>query len=111
MDKLYGDAAEAVFARMENLDPTLNRLIQSFAYDEVWELPPLSMREKSLITVAALAAQNRPEQLRMHMRGFLNCAGSISELRAVLVHLALYCGFPAALAGFAVLADIEAERE
>jgi 4-carboxymuconolactone decarboxylase len=106
MQTLYGESAEVVYQRLQSLDATLNSLIQTFAYDQVWQLPPLSIREKSLITVAALVALGKPEQLRMHMIAFLNCGGSITELRAILVHLALYCGFPASLAAFAELGKI-----
>lgn len=106
MKAMYGDAAESIFARLQGLDPKLNQFIQEFVYDVLWRSPPLELREKALITVAALVAQSRPEQLRIHMTAFLNCGGTIQELRAVLIHLAAYCGFPAALAAFAVVDEL-----
>ena len=105
MAELYGDAAEAVYKRLAGLDPKVNEFIQRFVYDEIWRLQPLKMREKTLITVAALVAQSRPEQLRIHMTAFLACGGTIEELRAVIAHLAVYCGFPAALAALGEMND------
>jgi 4-carboxymuconolactone decarboxylase len=110
MDTLYGQSADAVYQRMLNLDPKLTEFIQVFAYDQVWQLPPLTLREKSLLTVSALVALGKPEQLRWHMSAFLNCGGTVTELRAAVVHLALYCGFPAALAAFATLEQVLAEK-
>jgi alkylhydroperoxidase/carboxymuconolactone decarboxylase family protein YurZ len=77
-------------------------MIQRFVFDEVWRLPPLTVRDKALATVASLIAQSRPDQLRVHMKGFLSCGGTPDELRALILHLAVYCGFPAALAAFEV---------
>ena len=110
MKALYGESADAVYKRLLTLDPTLNELIQSFAYDQVWQLPPLSLKEKSLITVAALIALGKPEQMRIHMSAFLHCGGTLPELRAVIVHLAVYCGFPASLAAFASLEELLADK-
>lgn len=110
MDKLYGESSDIVYDRLSQLDPKLNELIQTFAYDQVWQLPPLGLKEKSMITVSALIALGKPEQLRLHMSGFLRCGGSEAELRALIVHLAVYCGFPASLAAFAVLEELFAEK-
>lgn len=106
LQAMYGASTEAVFNRLEELDPKLNEFIQTFAYDQVWTLPPLSLREKSMITVASLVALGKPEQLQTHFLGFLNLGGSVEELRAMLIHLAVYCGFPASLASFAVLKEL-----
>ena len=106
MDVMYGEAADSIYDRLEALDSTLNRMIQEVVYDGVWRSPPLTLRDKTLVTVSALVAQSRPEQLRIHMTAFLACGGTVQELRAMLVHLAIYCGFPAALAAFAVVKEL-----
>ena len=106
MHTLYGESADTVYKRLSSLDSKLNELIQTFAYDQVWQLPPLSLKEKSLVTVTALIALGKPEQMRLHMSAFLNCGGTVAELRAVIVHLAVYCGFPTSLAAFAVLEEL-----
>jgi 4-carboxymuconolactone decarboxylase len=107
MQRLYGQGAKAVYDKLQALDPKINEMIQGYVYDEVWNFPPLSLKEKSLITVAALVAQSRPDQLRIHMNGYLACGGTMEELRGAIQHLAIYCGFPAALSAFAILGELE----
>jgi 4-carboxymuconolactone decarboxylase len=111
MDRLYGKEAGPVYDKLQKLDPQINSMIQEFVYDEVWNYPPLSLKEKSLVTVAALVAQSRPDQLRIHMNGFLSCGGTREELRGAIQHLAVYCGFPAALSAFAILNELEQANE
>jgi 4-carboxymuconolactone decarboxylase len=107
LDKLFGEErASALFENLESLDPKLNEFIQTHIYDDVWEFPPLSLREKSMITIAALLAVGNAERLGNHIIGFLNCGGNPEDLRAVFRHLAFYCGFPAALSALKVLKDI-----
>lgn len=115
MTALYGASyAERAVQRLEDLDPEFNRIGQEVAYDFFWSRKGLGIRDKSLITVAALVAMGKEEQTRAHMRGFLHVGGTAAELRNALIHLALYCGFPAAMNGFvalkAVLKEIKSEK-
>lgn len=111
MDKLYGKQySQKVFNRLEELDPELNVLIQSVAYDTFWGRKGLSVRDKSLITIAALIAMGKEEQTRIHMNGFLNAGGTQDEVRSALLHLAVYCGFPAIMNGFAAFNDVKKQR-
>ena len=71
MDILYGKKySKNVYERLEELDPELNRIIQEIPYDYFWAREGLSIRDKSLITVAALVAMGKEEQTRIHMNGF-----------------------------------------
>ena len=107
MDNLYGKKyAKYVFLRLEKLDPDFNSLTQSIAYDTIWAREGLKIREKSLITIAALIAMGKEEQTKIHMRGFLRSGGTEKELRNVLIHLSVYCGFPAAMNGLDALKDV-----
>src|ERR1017187_5679012 len=97
MEQLYGaEYSKEVYNRLEELDPELNDLIQEMPYDKFWARPGLSIRDKSLVTVAALVAMGKEEQARIHMRGFLNAEGTVEELRGAILHMAIYCGFPTA---------------
>jgi 4-carboxymuconolactone decarboxylase len=111
MKDLYGEKySKEVFERLDYLDRELNNLIQEVPYGMFWSRPGLSLRDKSLVTIAALIAQGRDEQTKIHMRGFLKSGGTMNELRNALIHLAVYCGFPAALNGFAALRSIPDPR-
>jgi 4-carboxymuconolactone decarboxylase len=111
MNALYGaEYADRVFNRLEELDPELNSVIQDIAYDQLWSREGLSIRDKSLVTVAALIAMGREEQTKIHITGFLNSGGKVDDLRNALLHLATYCGFPAVMNGFAALKEVTSQQ-
>lgn len=104
--ELYGDEyASELEQYLIDLNPDLNEMVQRLAYDGLWGRTGLSRRDKSLITVASLVAQYRPEQLSLHIRGFLASGGSLDELSATFLHLIGYCGFPPVLTAFRVLKE------
>ena len=76
------------------------------AWGEVWTRPGLDLRTRSSITVAMLVALNRPEELRIHLRGALRNGVTVEELKEILLHSAVYCGVPAANDAFRVAREI-----
>jgi 4-carboxymuconolactone decarboxylase len=75
-------------------------------FDEVWERPGLSKRDRSLITVAALTAMGKLEQLQFHL-GFARQNGvTDDELKEALLHLAFYSGWPNGMGATTVLKNI-----
>jgi 4-carboxymuconolactone decarboxylase len=80
------------------------------AWGEVWARPGLDLRTRSCITVAMLIALNRPEELRIHVRGALRNGVTVDELKEILLQSAVYCGVPAANDAFRVArAIVESE--
>ncbi len=80
-----------------DFDPKLAELTDNVLFGDVWERPGLSKRDRSLITVAALIALNRPEQLRSHIRLARENGVTKDELAEVITHLAFYAGWPNAI--------------
>lgn len=80
MSQLYGAAADQVNQRCYDLDPVFGEFVQRVVYDQLWALPPLSLREKSLVTIISLALLGKEEQLEIHIKGFLKSAGTVDEL-------------------------------
>lgn len=112
MQRLYGEAyAKDVFERLQFLDREFNELVQEVAYERFWSRPGLTVRDKSLVTIAALIASGKEEQTKIHMRGFLKSGGTYNELRSAIIHLTVYCGFPAAMTAFAALRSIPDPRK
>lgn len=75
-------------------------------FDEVWERPGLSKRDRSLITVAALTAMGKTDQLQFHL-GFARQNGVTDhELKEALLHLAFYSGWPNGMGATTVLKNI-----
>lgn len=85
--------------------PKLAELTEQVLFDDVWERPQLSKRDRSLITVAALVALYRPEQLPFHLRRARENGVTSAELAELVTHLAFYAGWPAAASACMLLAE------
>jgi 4-carboxymuconolactone decarboxylase len=77
--------------------PKLVELTETVLYGDVWERPGLSKRDRSLITVAALTALGRSDQLPLHLERALGNGVTREELGELITHLAFYAGWPAAM--------------
>jgi len=77
-------------------------LITRYAWGEIWTRPGLDRRMRSAITITALVAQGRDEELAMHIRAALRNGLDADELKEILLQTAIYCGVPAANSAFAV---------
>ena len=76
--------------------------ITRYAWGDVWDRPGLTRPQRSMITLAVLAALGRHEELAMHVRGALRNGVTPEEIREVLLHTAVYAGVPAANSAFAI---------
>jgi len=79
------------------LVPQLGKLRDDVLFGDVWEQPELSKRDRSLVTVAVLAALYRMEELKGHMQRALDNGVTQDELRGMITHLAFYAGWPTAV--------------
>ncbi len=77
-------------------------LITRYAWGEIWARPGLDRRTRSCITLTALVALGRHEELALHVRAARRNGLAVDEIKEVLLHLAIYCGVPAAKAAFAI---------
>ena len=108
--------AEYVANAFKNADAftsPFQELATEFAWGMVWPRPGLSLRDRSLVTLAQCIALNRPNEIRIHLRGAVRNGITRTELRELCLHSFLYCGGPASLDAFhtmkAALPEIEAE--
>lgn len=83
--------------KVRTVAPKLIDLTEKVLFGDVWERPGLSKRDRSLITVAALIALYRPEQLRGHLERALVNGLSKDEIIEAITHLAFYSGWPTAM--------------
>lgn len=86
--------------------PKLAELTDNVLYGDVWERPELSKHDRSLVTVAALIALNRPEQLRSHLIRARENGVTQEELVETITHLAFYCGWPNAVNAINVAKEV-----
>ena len=89
--------------------PKLIDLSEKVLYGDVWERPGLSKRDRSLITVAALTAMYRGDQLKGHIERALANGVTKEEIGEVITHMAFYAGWPAAMTAALVAKDVFAK--
>jgi 4-carboxymuconolactone decarboxylase len=80
-----------------DIAPGLAQLTDDVLFGDVWLRPGLSARDRSLVTVSALIAMNRPDQLRGHLARALDNGVTREELIESITHLAFYAGWPSAV--------------
>jgi 4-carboxymuconolactone decarboxylase len=110
--EVLGDEhVDAAIARTTDFTADFQDLITRYAWGEIWTRPGLDRRTRSAITLTALIALGRMNELEMHVRAARRNGLSADEIKEVLLQSAIYCGVPAANAAFAVAARVLEEDE
>jgi len=91
---------------MGDIAPKFVELTDNVLFGDIWERKELSKRDRSLITVAALIALNRTDQLRFHLQRALENGVSQLELIEEITHLAFYSGWPTAVNAISLVKEI-----
>ncbi len=105
--EVLGDEhVDAAVERTSEFTSDFQDLITRYAWGEIWTRPGLDRRTRSAITLTALIATGRFEELRMHVRAALRNGLEEDELKEVLLQSAIYCGVPAANTAFAVAQEV-----
>ena len=114
--EVLGDEhVDRAVARTTNFTADFQDFITRYAWGEIWTRPGLDRKKRSCVTMTALVATGRFDELGMHVRAALRNGLTEEEIKEVLLQCAVYCGVPAANSAFAVaqrvLADIDTEDE
>lgn len=105
--EMFGPAgAEERYAQATDLNRPLEDVVTRYCFGETWSRPGLDRRTRSMITLAALTAMVRPNQLKVHIRGALKNGVTREEIREILLHTAVYAGIPAGVEAFAAAAEV-----
>jgi len=89
-----------------DFSPKLAEITDKVLYGDIWERPQLSKRDRSLVTVAALIAMNRPDQLRSHLARARVNGVTQEELIETITHMAFYAGWPNAVSAIGVAREV-----
>jgi 4-carboxymuconolactone decarboxylase len=109
---VLGDAhVDRASAKMTEFDKDFQSFITEGAWGTVWSRPGLSKRERSMITLALLAALGHDEEVAMHVRATANTGASPDDIKEALLHVAVYAGVPAANRAFKIAREELAKRE
>lgn len=95
---------------MGDVAPKLADLTDNVLFGDIWERPGLSKRDRSLVTVSALIALNRPDQLRSHLALARQNGLTEEELVEAITHLAFYSGWPNAVTAVSVAREVFAKK-
>ena len=96
---------------MAEVTPHLTKITAEVLFGDVWERPALSKRDRSMITVAALTALYRTDQLRAHIRRALEHGVTKEEIGEIITHMAFYGGWPTAANAVQVAQEVFAESK
>jgi len=107
--QLWGDRAadaESPGSAAGKLAPDYFDLVRRYCFGDVWARPNLAVRDRSMITVAMLAALGRQDELKAHLMGARNVGISRDELIEVLMQVGVYAGIPAGVQALTTAADV-----
>ncbi|MFO1505108.1 MAG: carboxymuconolactone decarboxylase family protein [Steroidobacteraceae bacterium] len=105
--EMFGAAgAEQRIAQATDFNRPFEELVTRYCFGDVWSRPGIDRRTRSLITLAALTALSKPNQLRVHVAGALANGATIDEIREVLLHTSVYAGIPAGVEAFNAAAEV-----
>lgn len=93
-------------ARTSELTREFQDLITRFAWNEIWGRPGLDRRTRTAVTIAAMTALGRLDELALHIKGARTNNLSDDEIKEILLQCAVYCGVPAANSAFAVAQQV-----
>jgi 4-carboxymuconolactone decarboxylase len=104
---MFGPAgAEQRLAQTTDFNRPFEELVTRYCFGDVWGRAGLDRKTRSLITLAALTALTKPNQLKVHVRGALANGATPEEIREVLLHTAVYAGIPAGVEAFNAAAEV-----
>jgi 4-carboxymuconolactone decarboxylase len=111
LNEIDGDQGEQVIESLVEISPDFARYLIEFPFGDIYSRPGLDLKSRELVVVAALTALgNASPQLKVHIHGALNVGCSRQEVREVLIQMAVYAGFPAALNGLFVAKEVFRSR-
>lgn len=112
LNEIDGEAGRKVIDSLASIAPDLAKYTIEFPFGDIYQRPGLDLRSRELATVAALTALgNCLPQLNVHIHGALNVGCKPEEIVEVIIQMAVYAGFPAALNGMFVAKEVFIERE
>jgi 4-carboxymuconolactone decarboxylase len=111
LTEVDGEQIDRVVAGLRDVAPDFARYLVEFAFGDILARPGLDLKARQIATVAALTALGTAApQLKVHIAGALNVGCTREEIAEVIMQMAVYAGFPAALNGLAAAKEVFAAR-
>ena len=112
LKEVDGEAGERVIESLKDIAPEFARLLIEFSFGDIYSRPGLDLKSREIAVVAALTALgNATPQLKVHIHGALNVGCTEQEIVEIMMQMAVFAGFPAALNGLFAAKEVFAERK
>lgn len=112
LKEIDGQAGERIIEVLKDIAPDLARYTIEFPFGDICSRGVLSLKEREITTVSALAALGTAQpQLKVPIHGALNVGCTRQEVVEIMIQLSVYAGFPAALNGVFAAKEVFAERD
>lgn len=112
LQKVDGKGGDAVVESLQNIAPDFARYLLEFPFGDIYSRPGLDLRSREIATVAALTALgNAAPQLKVHIAAALHVGLTQDEIIEVIMQMAVYAGFPAALNGLFAAKEVFASHK
>ncbi|MDQ0017032.1 4-carboxymuconolactone decarboxylase [Variovorax boronicumulans] len=107
LQEIDGEGGVKVVESLADIAPDFARLLIEFPFGDVYSRPGLDLRSREIAVVAALTAMgNAAPQLKVHIQGALNVGVTRTEVIEIIMQMAVYAGFPAALNGLTAAREV-----
>lgn len=111
LSQIDGQVGQNVIDALADIAPDFATYLFEFPFGDIYSRPGLSLRDREIATIAALAAMGTAQpQLKVHIEAGLNVGLSQSEITEILMQMAVYAGFPSALNGLFAAKEVFAGR-
>jgi 4-carboxymuconolactone decarboxylase len=112
LKEVDGEAGERVMESLKDIAPDLARYVIEFPFGDVYSRPGLDLKSREIAAVAALTTLgSATPQLKVHIHGALNVGLSRQEVVEIIIQMAVYAGFPAAINGMFAAKEVFQERD
>jgi 4-carboxymuconolactone decarboxylase len=108
---LGGEYVDNSIASASEFMVAFQKLVTEYCWGEVWTRPGLDRKHRSMLNLAMLTALNRPNELRLHLRGAVTNGVSRDEIKEILLQACIYAGIPAGLDAFKVANEVFKELD
>lgn len=110
LKEIDGTAGEKVIEALKNVSPDFANYIIEFPFGDIYSRPGLDLKSREIATVAALTTLGTIPQLKVHLHAALNVGCSETEIKEVIIQMAVYAGFPKALNAMIAAKEVFEER-
>ena len=108
---LGAEYVEKAMASADDFNMPMQQLTTEYCWGAVWGRETLPLKIRSMLNLAMISALNRPQELKIHVKGALRNGLTKEEIREVFLQVAIYCGVPAGVDSFRIAREAFAEME